>query len=91
MLKRPPADTEDRPERLDEMLEISRILAAHFSSVRIDFFINRERLFVGELTHADGAGRARFGSLEEERIFSRQYFGSDANAREAFAALKAGA
>jgi hypothetical protein len=81
------ADTEDRPERLDEMLAISHTLAAHFSSIRVDFFITGERLFVGELTHAPGGALARFGSLEEERIFSRQYFGSDANAREAFAAL----
>lgn len=40
----------EKPEKLEEMLEYSRLLSNGFSYVRIDFSIYQDRLQVGELT-----------------------------------------
>lgn len=46
----------DKLKNLDEMLEISRKLAAPFTFVRVDFYIVKGKIYFGELTFTDGAG-----------------------------------
>lgn len=67
--------SEPRPAMLDRMLEVSRILAADFESVRVDFYLSDDRLLIGELTHCPEQGHGRFGSLAQEQLFSDIYFG----------------
>jgi hypothetical protein len=46
----------ERPERLDEMIEIAERLAGMLDFVRVDFFALGSRVVVGELTSYPGAG-----------------------------------
>ena len=72
---KPRGPEEARPAALSEMLDTAKALAQDFDSVRVDFYLVRERLFVGELTHCPEQGHGRFGSLAEEELFSSYYFG----------------
>ena len=53
-----PSRTEDdpRPERLDEMLEVARRLAAPFDFIRVDMYVTDRGIKVGELTNCPGSG-----------------------------------
>lgn len=62
------------PPRLQEILAAARVLAADFESVRVDFYAGTDFLLVGELTHCPEQGHGRFGSVEEEQLFSCIYF-----------------
>jgi hypothetical protein len=50
-----------KPEKLSEMLALSRALAQGFPHVRVDFYIVEDRLYFGELTffHESGTGAFR--------------------------------
>lgn len=50
----------DRPEKLEEMLELARCLSAGIPHVRVDFYSISGRLFWGELTFFHGAGMETF-------------------------------
>ncbi len=71
----PRAELEPAPLALEEMLGIARKCAAHFSSVRVDFYIVEGRVYIGELTHCHNQGHGKFSSLEEERLISDIFFG----------------
>jgi hypothetical protein len=45
-----------RPSALPEMIDVARRLAAPFRYVRVDLYLLRDRIFVGELTFTHGAG-----------------------------------
>jgi hypothetical protein len=46
-----------RPDNLDEMLAVARVLSQEFPLVRIDQYTNNQRVLVGEITHCpDNAG-----------------------------------
>ncbi len=51
-----PGPIEPAPRNLDEMIEITRKLAAGFDSVRVDLYSNGQEIKVGELTNLPGAG-----------------------------------
>jgi hypothetical protein len=57
-----------RPPCLDELLHVARTLAAPFEFLRVDTYVHRGRLYVGELTNYPGAGFERFmpASFDEE-------------------------
>lgn len=57
-----------RPACLEEMLRLSRILAADFVQIRVDWYLLGERLYLGELTFFDGAGYADFEPASYNRI-----------------------
>ena len=69
------APAEEKPHQLEEMLKVARLLSQHCTSLRVDFYITSDRLYVGELTHCPEQGHGRFGSLEEEQLVSSMYFG----------------
>lgn len=46
----------DKPENLDEMLELSRVLSNDLIHVRVDWYLVSGKLFFGELTFFDGSG-----------------------------------
>lgn len=45
-----------KPECLDQMIEIAKKLAKPFPEVRVDFYIVKEKPFIGELTFSTGYG-----------------------------------
>jgi len=55
-----------KPEKLEEMLTLSRTLAQGFPHVRVDFYIVEDRLYFGELTffHESGTGPFRPEAFE---------------------------
>jgi hypothetical protein len=57
-----PRSQEDvsRPDELEEMLSLARRLAAPFSYARIDLYLVRGRIYVGEITFTPEAGYGRF-------------------------------
>jgi hypothetical protein len=57
-----------RPACLDELLHVARTLAKPFEFLRVDSYVHRGRLLVGELTNYPGAGFERFmpASFDEE-------------------------
>ncbi|MCP9223432.1 hypothetical protein MKP08_11805 [Erythrobacter sp. LQ02-29] len=64
-----------RPSCLPEMLSWAEKISQLFEFVRVDFFVSEGQLYLGEVTHCPEAAHGRFGSLEEERHFSRILFG----------------
>ncbi len=58
----------EKPDKLEEMLDLSRILAQGFPHVRVDFYIVEDRLYFGELTffHESGTGAFRPEAFEIE-------------------------
>jgi hypothetical protein len=56
------------------MVEAARVLAADFEFVRVDFFIDGDNFYVGELTHCPESAHGRFGSRESEDLFSSILF-----------------
>ena len=64
-----PPDRVPRPETLEAMLEISRLLSAGFDSLRVDLYSIRGRIIFGELTVYPNAGNHRFQPIEYDRKF----------------------
>ncbi len=50
----------DRPKKLEQMLEIARILSKDFSFIRVDLYQIGEKTLVGELTNFPDACTSRF-------------------------------
>ena len=58
-----PADPDyhiERPERLEKMLGLARILSEGFSHVRTDFYCIDDHIYFGELTFYHGSGFEKF-------------------------------
>lgn len=53
-----------RPACLKEMLDISRKLSKEFSYIRVDFYVLRDKLYVGELTLTSMGGLKPFEPVE---------------------------
>lgn len=53
-----------RPECLEEMLDLSRKLSAPFKYVRVDFYVLKDKLYLGELTLTTLGGLAPFEPVE---------------------------
>jgi hypothetical protein len=51
---------DERPARLEEMIEIAERLAAPFEFLRVDYYLVEGKLYVGELTNYPGAGFEKF-------------------------------
>ena len=66
----PLGDPESAPPALDRMLEISRVLSEEFEFVRVDFFVDGDRFYVGELTHCPESAHGRFSKSASERLFA---------------------
>ena len=46
----------DKPERLDEMTQLAKILSEGFSYVRVDFYIINGKIYFGEMTFTSSSG-----------------------------------
>ena len=53
-----------RPTQLEELLTISRKISKFFKHVRIDFYIVKKRIYIGELTFTPTAGYKEFFPAE---------------------------
>ncbi|MFP5283810.1 MAG: ATP-grasp fold amidoligase family protein [Actinomycetes bacterium] len=69
---RPSAPTE-RPARLAEMIQIAERLGAGTDFVRVDLYVLRDRLVVGELTNYPAGGAAPFHPPSFDREFGRPW------------------
>ena len=69
-----PATAPEKPERLDEMMEIAEILGEEFEFVRVDLYDLGDRVVFGELTHYPQSGTGPFGSKDEDLRFGRVIF-----------------
>lgn len=49
-----------KPEKLDKMLELARLLSKDFAHVRVDFYSINDRIYFGEMTFYHGAGFQKF-------------------------------
>ena len=61
----------DKPERLEEMLEISRKLSNGIPFLRTDFYVVDHQLYVGELTFFPASGFKRFVPDEWDSIMGK--------------------
>ena len=59
----------DKPENLDEMLRIAKILSQGEPFVRTDFYSVNGRLYVGEITFFPASGYGKFVPEKYDRIF----------------------
>jgi len=57
-----------KPERFEEMLELSRILAKDILFVRVDLYITNQQIKFGELTFYPGSGFEEFSPEEYDTI-----------------------
>lgn len=71
-IENPNADYDvKKPELLNEMLDMTKILAKPFNHVRVDWYIHKDRLIFGEMTFFHGSGFQKFNSVEwEEKMGS---------------------
>ena len=63
-----PSKLTKKPSKLNELLEYSRKLSKDFKHARVDFFIEDEKIYFGEITFTSSAGFGKFSSrkFEEE-------------------------
>lgn len=59
----------DKPEKLEDLIKYSRKLSSNFNHVRVDFFIENNVIYFGELTFASGSGFDKFSSKQLELEF----------------------
>ena len=62
-----------KPEKLDEMLDICRILSKDFPHVRVDLYYEKGKIYFGELTFFHFSGMTSFHPHKYDRIFG-DYF-----------------
>lgn len=51
---------QEPPAMLDKMLDLASLIGAYFDFARVDFFVCKNRLIIGEITHAPASGWLRF-------------------------------
>lgn len=64
-----PSDTDtiiDPPEKLSEMIELSKVLSKNFPHVRVDFYEVDQKIIFGELTFFHSSGFGQFNPAEYE-------------------------
>lgn len=57
-----------KPNKFDEMIKLSEILAANMVHVRIDWFIVKDKLYFGEITFYDGSGFVSFDDYNDDLL-----------------------
>ena len=58
----------ERPRQLDEILRLSELIAKDMYHARIDWYIERDKIYFGEITFFDGSGFESFSTPEMERM-----------------------
>lgn len=64
------------PSALGEMLEVAEKLSKPFDFVRVDFYLDQDRVLVGEITHCHQGANEKFRTLEDEEKLSRVIWGA---------------
>lgn len=57
-----------RPQLLDEMIQLSELLANGFPHIRVDWYMIDNRLYFGEMTFFDGSGLAPWDRYEDDLL-----------------------
>lgn len=73
----PSAHTHPKPELLPTVLAVARRLAQPFPFVRVDFYVTRHRIFIGEITVCPGRAAAAVSPPEAQHTLGR-FFGASA-------------
>jgi hypothetical protein len=58
-----------RPEKLEEMIELGKKLAKNYPFVRIDFYIINKKIYFGEITFFPGSGFIPFNPDRWDKVF----------------------
>ena len=66
-----PTKPTDKPKKIDELLNYAKKLSSDFKHARIDFFIENEKIYFGEITFTSSAGFGKFSSREFAEKFAR--------------------
>ena len=56
-----------KPKNLNKLLDYSKKLSEDFRHARIDFFIENDRIYFGEITFTSGAGFDKFSSISFDK------------------------
>ena len=51
-----------KPNKIQELLDYAKVLSKDFKHARVDFFIENDKIYFGEITFTSGAGFDRFSS-----------------------------
>lgn len=63
----------DKPDSLQDIIDIATPLAAGFDAIRVDFIMTQDRFYLGELTVYDGSGLCRWNSKDEDTFFGQYW------------------
>lgn len=55
-----PARLIEKPEKLEEMLQLARMLSKEYYHVRVDFYSIKDKIYFGEMTFYHGSGYEKF-------------------------------
>ena len=58
----------EQPRQLDEILRLSELIAKNMYHARIDWYIEGDKIYFGEITFFDGSGFESFSTPEMERM-----------------------
>lgn len=64
----PTKETKEKPEKLDDMLELSEKIAKDMYHVRIDWYLVNGQIYFGEITFFDGSGFEPFKNEKDEEF-----------------------
>lgn len=70
----PIGEWETAPNNFSFMCEIAEKISRHFEFIRVDFYVVRDRVYVGEITHCHLQAHGLFETIEHERAISRIFF-----------------
>jgi hypothetical protein len=60
-----------RPKELDKILDMAKILSKPFPHVRVDFYLENDRIIIGELTFFPGCGMEPFEPEQYDEIVGK--------------------
>lgn len=60
----PLGEKKDKPKAFNKMIRFAELLSTDFDFVRVDFFLVRDHVYFGELTHYPGSGHGVFEPAE---------------------------
>ncbi|MCP5372503.1 MAG: hypothetical protein H6907_12300 [Hyphomicrobiales bacterium] len=66
---------DERPESLAEIVRLSRLVAAEFDFIRVDFYVTDGRVLIGELTNLPANASQRFLPQEVDGILGNLFTG----------------
>ena len=66
-------DVVEKPEKLDEMLEIAKILSEDFPAVRVDLYCIENKIYFGELTFYPWSGYVNFNPDEFDFTLGKKF------------------